>query len=365
MSKVNHCLNGRPVTEQVVLYQESRKSDDYVPVKWYYDNYKEVWFRQLKDYMDRMTFDSEFDFRLVRAVDTFNAVAATEIASSRGLSFLGNFNRWFYKILTNWKSNVKTSSFRLKKRPSVQCPICGRFVGRIDVDHLKHYKTISDLPKHMTWKKNIYEVVTSPKVYAVTWGEKTVQKWKDLTTGEAKNQSQCRRRVRWPWRLRDETRGVLCPFTKKVVAELNDRYIRGLSDKHCRYAKPTSWEEFVFDHPSALIQSEIYDLDHAVGSDRDRVFLKDHIPVPEESTFNGVDHEMIVEGKIPVSFEHTFNAIDVCIANDEDRDILKLVASGYSVEDIAETLETSKREVRQRMRSIRDSNKDLERMLKE
>jgi len=361
MSKVNYCLNGRPVTEQVVLYRDGRKSEDFLPILFYYENYKDVWFKQLSDYMDRMTFESEFDFKLVHAINTFNPEHAEKNAIVKSLSRLGNFNRWFYKILTNWKSNVKTSSFRMKKRPPVTCPVCGRKVGRIDENHLQHWKSKSDLPRFMFWKGMIYEVMTKPAVYAVTWGDRTAAKWRDLKEGKTKEYSDQKRRVRWPWRISDGSRGVLCPFTKRVVPEINEEHIRSLADKHSRYAEPLRWEEFIVLHPTALIQAEPYSLDYVVN---DEEFFLGSMVANAKSEDDALDYDEIKSGKVNQRYEYTFKTVDQCISDGVDRDILKMIASGYEIDDIAETLKMEKKHVRRRVRAIRDC-KELEQLLRE
>lgn len=362
MSKLHFCLNGTSVTDQVIIYQKSRLSDDFKPVMKYYDDYRDVWFAQLEDYMDRAIFDSEFEFRLFKAVDSFDSDAAQQISSDRGLDFMGNFNRWFYKILMNWKSNVKTSSFRLKKRPPVYCPVCGRQVGRIDKDHLQHYKSVSDLPKFMTWKGSIYEVFSNPRQYAVTWGKKTRQKLFDLRNGSIKIYESEKRKVRWPWRLSDGRRGVLCPFVKKIIPKIDDIYLLSLSDKHNRYAPIIRWEEFVSTYPSALIQSEILSTDSSLDSNEDNI-LRDQISGNERiSRSISTDADILENKSPPQEFEHAFRSIDKCVKNDIDAKILKLVAAGYSVDDICETLKMDKKDVKIRIRSVRQSV-DLQQML--
>lgn len=363
MSKLHYCINGTPVTDQVITYQKSRKSEDFLPVMMYYDNFKDVWFAQLEDYMDRMTFESEFDFRLFKAVDSFDSAAAQSNSSTKGLDFLGNFNRWFYKILMNWKSNVKTSSFRLKKRPAVNCPICGRSVGRIDEEHLKHYKSVSDLPKYMVWKGDIYEVFSNPRVYAVTWGKKTNQRFDALQKGENKEFLPEKRRVRWPWRMRDGKRGVLCPFTKRIVSKIDDDYLRALPDKYNRYAPIVAWEEFVTNHPTALIQSEIFSIDRPLEKDEET--LRDTVSCNSRmgSVNISLDYEAITRGVVTPEFEHTFKAIDKCVKDKTTASILKLISAGYTIEDVCETLELDKKDVRNRMKNVRQSSFDLASLL--
>lgn len=360
MSRLHYCLNGNSVTDQILLYQKSKSPADYLPIQNYYNEYKDHWYAQIEDYIDRVSFESEFDFKLCRAVDSFKIETADSIAAAKGYARLGAFNGWFYKILANWKSNVKTSSFRLKKRSPVQCPICGRFVGRIDSEHLQHHKSISDLPRFFVYDNEIFETSAVPRVNAVSWGEKTPEKWKDLQKGQTKLYT--KKRVDWPWKLADGSKGVMCPFTKKVINQITVEYLQTLSEKHGRYAPVTSWESFVEKYPSSLIQSEMYSLDRAVFNGRDeKVFLKDHIVrAPKQST--GFDYNQMCSGVVPVQFEHTFILIDKFVKNETDRKILKLTAVGYSVEDISDTLVMDKKDVRNRIKSVK-TNRDLETFL--
>lgn len=358
MSKTNYCLNGKPVIDQVILYRKHHKEEDFLPILFYYDNYKDLWYAQLEDYMDRSTFDSEFDFKLIHAINSYSPSHAEMYAETKGLSQLGNFNRWFYKILMNWKSNVKTSAYRMKKRPSVTCPVCGRKVGRIDEEHLKHWKSKSDLPKYMSWKGVVYEVFSKPGVWAVSWGSRTPTKIKDLASGDSKRHADEKRRVRWPWRLKDGSRGVLCPFTKKIVPELNEEYIRSLPDEFSRFAERLTWDEFVSRHPTALIQSETYSIDRS-SADGNSSFSETLV---DNSKNDVPNYEDIKAGKVSNNYEHTFRTIDQCVKDGTDRDILKLIASGHSADDICVAIGIDKKEVKKRMRSIRDC-KELEQLL--
>lgn len=368
MSKLHFCLNGKCVTEQVLQYQESHDTADYLPIQLYYDNYKEHWYKQIEDYMDRATFNAEFDYKLVRAVDSFREETAKRIAKQKGYGSLAAFNGWFYKILLNWKSNVKTASFRLKKRPAIQCPICGRFVGRIDQNHLQHYKSVSDLPKYFVYKGYIYETSALPKIYAVTWGVKTVKKWRELQKGKTKDFSYEKRRVRWPWRMKNGTRGVCCPYTRKVIECITDIYIKSLPDKFNRYALPMKWEDFTEQYPSTFIQSETYSLDRPTNASRgsDEVYLRDHIA--KDTKLNqpgpGLNYEMICMNNIPIEFEYAFRVIEKMIDSEIDQRILKLIAAGYVLDDVASTLEMERKEVRRRVKTVRE-NKELELVLLE
>lgn len=365
MSKLHYCLNGVSVTEQVIKYQESRKSEDYLWVQLYYDNYKDHWYAQLTDYLDRITFESDYDYKLSRAVDTFSAPKAATIAKKKGYASLGAFNGWFYKILANWKSNVKTSAFRLKKRPAVQCPICGRSVARIDLAHLQHYKTVKDLPKFIVWKYNIYEVCSLPRLYVTTWGERTVAKWNALVRKETKSLVSFKHRVRCPWKLQDGQRGVICPFTRKIIPKIDEEYIRSLPNKYSRYAEPLTWEQFVETYPRARIQSEVYDLGYVYGSDGN-TDLSERISKDWriDDTAEVMDYSRIQKNVIPIEYENVFCVIDAFTQDSMERDILKLIASGYSFDDIAETLDTEKKVVKKCIKEFRE-DEDLKIKLQE
>jgi len=330
-------------------------------------NIKNNRFSQLEDYMDRETFDSEFDFRLSRAVDKFSDQQSKHLANKNGWTDAGRFNRWFFKILSNWKSNVKTAAFRLKKRPSVQCPICGRFVGRIGKEHLEHFKGLSDLPRYFIWKEEIFETASVPRVNAVSWGIKTAPKWRSLRKSESKSYINDKHRVDWPWFLEDGEKGVICPFTKTIIRQITEDYIRTLPNKYSRYADPVEWEDFIEIYPSSIIQSEVYSLEHFIheGRNNEKTSLRNCISMDSRtsSSVETLDYEMICAGKIPIRYENTFHTIDLLVKSTTDRDILKLIAAGYLIEDISETLEIDKKEIRRHMRLIRDNITDLESML--
>ena len=367
MGRLHYCYNGRSVTEQVILYQKTREGKDYAPVQLYYDDYKDHWFTQLEDYMDRQTFESDFDYKLSCAVNAFKETTAKRLQKEKGYRALGAFNGLFYQILSNWKSNIKTSCFRLKKRPSIQCPVCGRNVGRIDEKHLQHYKSPRDLPKYVVFEGQIYECYAQPRMYATCWGDKTKVKLRALQNKNTKMFKSDKRRVRWPWKNPDGSKGVLCPFTKKIVPQIDDNYLRTLPNKYSRYAEPLRWAEFHERYPTALIQSEIFDLHHLVGYD-DKSCILDHISKDcrVTETVEMMDLEMILEEQPAVKpgpYEYVFHIIDENIEDKTDRRILKLISAGYTVDDIAHSLEMPKKDVRTRMRAVKE-DKDFEIMLK-
>ena len=72
MPKLHHCNEGTSITDQVLKYQLSHAGDDYMGVYKYYNNYKDRWYIELRDHLDRPTFDSEYDYKLCRAVKSFD-----------------------------------------------------------------------------------------------------------------------------------------------------------------------------------------------------------------------------------------------------------------------------------------------------
>ncbi len=359
MAKLHHCADGTPITEQVLVYQKGRKGDDYLPIYHYYDNFKDKWYLELQDFLDRSTFDADFDFKLCRAIQSFNETQARMLCEKYKWSFLGAFNRWFYAVLRNWKSNVKTSAFRQKKRPSVQCPVCGRYVPRIDEIHLAHIKTKSDLPKAFSWKGSIYSTITTPDSHATYWGKYTRKRLIKILAGDVKGSE--KERVEWPWYTKEGTRGVVCPFTKKIVPDLSNEYIASLPKQHNRYAKVMSWHDFIEEFPNPiLIQAEIYSLDYN-AADED-ASLRASIEIVQSNT--EMEYGDIEKNSVPLSHEHVFHLIDSSIEDEIDRKVAKLVAIGYSDNDIASVLEVDKKEVRQRKRDLR-SHKSLQEKLLE
>lgn len=354
MAKLHHCADGTPVTNKVLMYQKDRKGDDYLSVYRYYDNFKDKWYLELQDYLDRSTFDADFDFKLCRAIESFDGDQARMLCEKYKWSFLGAFNRWFYAVLRNWKSNVKTSAFRQKKRPSVQCPVCGRYVPKIDEIHLAHIKTKSDLPRAFSWKGNIYSVITAPDSHATCWGKYSRKKLVKINNGEIKGLK--KERIEWPWYTKIGTYGVVCPFTKKIVPDLSNEYIASLPKQYNRYARVISWIDFVEEFPNPiLIQAEIYSLDYNVA-DEDKS-LQANIAISQSET--EMEHTDIEKNRVSLSYEHVFHLIESSIEDKTDQQIAKLVAIGYSDVDIVSVLKIDKKEVRQRKRDLRSHNSDL------
>ncbi len=356
MPRLHHCEDGVLVTDKVLEYQQTRNSDCYVSVYNYYENYKDKWYGELKDYLDRDNFNSDFDFKLYRAIDTFDGKQASFLCKKNNWKFSGAFNRWFYAVLRNWKSNVKTSAFRQKKRPSVQCPVCGRYVPRIDEVHLAHYKTKSDLPTALNWKGKIYSVYSVPVELAVCWGDYSPKKLADLREGNFEEYVSEKKRIRWPWYNSDGRRGVVCPFSKKIVPELNTQHLSTLPNELSRYARPITWQEFVEEHPyPTLIQAEVYSLDYHKADD-DPSF-QENLVVKSKPTSLEQDGR---NNTISLEYEHVFHLIETYIEDETNQKLLKLAAAGYSDDDIAIALELTRKEIRTRKSQIRMSSTDLQ-----
>ncbi len=365
MAKLHYCINGTSVTEQVMIFRSTRLSDDYLLIQLYYDNYKDQWYKQVAEYIDRQSFDSEFDFKLIRAVDTFNVDKSNALIKQYGWSQAGRFNRWFFRILSNWKSNIKSSAFRLKKRPPIQCPICCRLVGKIDQEHLLHYKSLRDLPKFVTWKSNIYEVYTFPRIHAICWGKSTPGKMRKLKGPDKNIFKKDRHRVDWPW-WRGSTKCVVCPFTKKIIPKIDDLYIRSLDNKYNRYADPIIWEDFIERYPRAILYSEIYSLDKTYQDDDGESYLSDYVSTNYRlfSSIPFVTYEMIQNKQTGHEYEHLFYLIEDLIDDEVDQGILKLLAAGHSMDDIESNLQMERSDIRKRMKCIRENHTLLEDAIK-
>lgn len=356
VSKLHYCSDGTQIVDKVLLYQRTRELDDYILIHEYYLNYKEKWYKDLNEYMDQDAFESDFYFKLYRAVDSFNEKRARVLCEKHNWGFKGAFNRWFYAILRNWKSNVKTSAFRQKKRPTVQCPVCGRKVPKIDEQHLQHYKSKSDLPRFVVWKNKIYSVLSEVSAFVVCWGNYSKEKFNDLCRGKYLDYTPDKSKEKWLWYFPDGSPGVLCPFQKNIVKSLNVEYIKKLPREFNRYARPISWQNFVEEYPyPMLIQSEVYSLEY--GEDGEQ--FSDIVP---DSSMNhpSTDCADMKLNKIPIEYEHLFFLIESYIPDEINQNILKLSSFGYSDEDMSVALDLSKPEVRRRKRDIKQNSRELQ-----
>lgn len=349
------CKNGVCVTDQVIKYQETNSNEDYVPIKEYYDNYKDIWYSQMSTYFDKLSFDAEYDFKLCRAVLSFDSKKAKKLAKKNNWTLIGMFNRWFFRILCNWQSNVKALDVRVKRKPSIQCPICGRFVPKIDSEHLAHFKTVRDLPKFFVWKKHIYETSKVPKIFTTTYGEYSKEKWHGIRKGKTKDYASEKSKVPWLWFIEEGKKGVVCPYTHAVVPFIDNNYIRTLPEKYRHYAACYTWHDFLSEFPSHLIQHEIYSLEFFETND---LPLKDKFSTPErEDAHTFINYEMICQEQIPLEYQDVFHMIDQRITDDVSRAILKLVTVGYTPVDIAEELNLERKEVRSRIKVFKSDSK--------
>lgn len=359
MSKINYCINGNSVTNQVVQYKKTRKPEDFLPILLYYDNYKDYWFKKIEDYSDRMTFESDYDFKLIQAVDSFNEEKANEYAEEFSLDPSANFNRWFYQVISNWQSNIKSSSFRLKKRQGVVCPVCGRTVARIDEQHLQHFKTTKDLPRFFEWENKIYEVMLIPRLHAICWGVSDQNKLGELEQGKTDLHAGKKKRIKWPWRSANGKRAVVCPFTKKLIPSLNDEHILTLPDKFSRYAENISWSDFNYHYPNAILQSESFSLEYS-GNRNDKSLLVDKID-KNNKIHNGTYCEA---SKMSLDAQDAVVIIEQCFSDETDRAILRLISCGYSEQDVIDTIKIDKKEFKKRIKNIRQC-KEFEKILKD
>jgi len=243
--------------------------------------------------------------------------------------------------------------------------VCCRLVTKVDQLHLKHYKTVKDLPKFVTWKGSIYEVYSIPRILAVCWGKVTHKKRRELNDGNKQLFIQDKHRVEWPWWHTENHKGVLCPFTHRIVEEINADYIKTLPDKYSRYAEPMSWEFFAEQYPSSLIQSEMYSLDYEYNDEDGKTDLGDYIAKDHRlgDTMAPMSYNKICNNDINIEYEHVFHTIDQFIEDDTDRTILKLLTVGHTSNDIGDVLNIDKKDVRKRIKNIRDSHKELEESL--
>ena len=350
----HYCSDGSPVVARAIEYKQTRSSDAYILVKEYYDNFREYWYKKMEGYMDRSSFNNEFDFKLCKALDTFKIDVADEIAAKKGYSRLGAFNGWLYSILAHWLSNVKSAHFRAKKRPPVHCPVCGRWVPRIDQDHLQHIKTLNDLPKFFERDGVIYETQTAPKAFAISWGNYSELKMDKLLSGSKKTYSASKMKVKWPFFYEDKKRGVVCPFTGKIVPAITNEYIKEeVPQSDNRFAEPISWMDFEERYSKVLIQSEIYSVDDSSHGDDDGALTRDHLI--GKYVLEEVDHNNVDGYANCVKYEHAFSIIKKHVDDEVACKILQLIAIGYTVSDISDSLGIEKADIRKKIKSVRES----------
>ena len=204
-------------------------------------------------------------------------------------------------------------------------------------------------------------MITTPDTHATCWGKYTHKKLAKINDEEVKNLE--KERVEWPWYTKEGTRGVVCPFTKKIVPNLSNDYISTLSKAYNRYAKVVTWQEFAEEFNPVLIQAEIYTLDY--NSADEEPSLRGSIEIKQSELTEEMGHEDIEQNRISSSYEHVFHLIETTIEDEMDQKIAKLVAIGYSDNDIVSVLQIDKKEVRQRKRDLRTHRNDLKEKLLE
>jgi len=367
MARLNFCSNGVPLTTQVTKFKFSQKDEDYQPIQEYYEDFMDVWFAKVERFIDRQSFESGFNAKTLQAVESFDVDLALAMAKERGWSLDGMFNRFWFRIIANWCSNIKNSSFRPKSRPSICCPVCHRDVTRIDAEHLKHLRTVRDLPQFLVWEDKIYETATKPRNYAVCWGEFEQEKFTALEQGRADCKTTWEKeRVSWPWHENDEPM-VACPFTGRLIPKIDTEYFEGLPEEFQTYAESITWETFIEHFPSALIQAETYELCYAdYGGDEDEDdALKDRI-VRDERLAESVapmTSEEILSGTIDPAYEELFSTIEKLGVDNVSQMTLKLLANDFTVSDIAEILSKKRSDIQNCIKGIAEAIPNLGELL--
>lgn len=359
MSK-GFCSDGVSVDAKVSEFQKTRRSDEFVYISRYYDDYKDYWYRQVEELIDRDEFDRDWGSRLLHSIDTYNEAKAIQICRTHGWSMAQKFNRWFYRALKNWISNINTQSFRTKRRPGIICPICFREVGKIDEQHLEHRRTTKDLPRAFEFNGVVYKTMLKPRKKARMF---------TCSLKEALKYSKIKHRTvscKWPWHI-DGNKGVMCPFTHNIVPYIDNEYISKLHYKYRHYAKKTSWFEFHEAFPSYMVHNDVLSIDFTSGkNNKDMVFVNNigvnrrfmGSTIPSYATLVVQMNAM----NAPVEYEYAVTAIDNNVDDKIDKDILRYMMIGYDERDICEELEITRKELKARV-EVLSGNKKLEIML--
>lgn len=347
MPKNHVCANGNSVVDQVLLYQSHKRSKDYVYIQTYYEAFKDFWYFGVENHIDRNSFNADFDWKLFRAVSTYSSDEATSLAKKYQWRMDGAFNRWFWRILSNWICNLKSNSYRTRKRPSVLCPICGRWVVRIDEEHLQHYKTKNDLPRCFVWKDKIYATKCKPSDEIMSWGKYSTIKFEDVLKSDDKKWLNKKVKCKWPW-FKKGIAHVVCPFTETLLPEITNEYLRSLPQEHNRYAKRTSWQEFIETYSySNLIESEVYSLEY-------RADPVDSLPPAVVQPYNVPDNFSIENYNENLHLENVYHIINSNIEDEKSREMLKLMACGYDDNEVSQRMNIDRREIRKRKKQIQD-----------
>lgn len=360
---LNICKNGKTVVDQVLRYKLLQDlgsngqllEDAFLPIKEYYDEFKLVWFNQVSKYIDYPTFVSDFEFKLIRAVDTFDIVRAESLASKNKWSLKGMFNRWFFSIIKNWVRNVHTQGFGSKKRPHVQCPVCGKFVPKIDEEHLLHLRTTSELPSVIRYNNKIYNTYIKPKKSTVCWGDFSKQKMIDLCEG--KRNGYTKNSIKWIWKTEDGLPGVLCPLTNKIVKEINNQYISDLPKNLKHYAEPVEWSTFNTNYPNTILYVDPCSLDQE--KEDHNVSFYEQLIAPESGS--SVDVSELKNFSIPpnVKYQDTFALIDSHIGDKVENNICKLLCMGVPIDEIGNKIKESTKVVKSKIKHIQEKFSEL------
>ena len=344
------CRDGTPVDERVRSYQLTRSDRDFEQIKDYYDDFRDYWFAKVQELLDRDDFEREFYNKLHQAVETYNEEKAITLCRLRGWSLKQKFNRWFYRALQNWASNVRASKFRGKNIPSVVCPVCMREVSRIDERHLQHLRTVQDLPSVFEYGGRVYRTMLKPRKFA---------RYYECSLRNALRRLPDRsKKTSWPWYLHDgKTPGVLCPLTGDIVPEITNEYIQAMPAEHRHYAPPCTWDEFQQAHPSALPHAEVYSLEY--GGDGEAMF-RDFVHVNARLTAAEIPpyscfYEDLKKASVPIEYEFVVDAIRRYVVDPLEREILKLATLGYTEAEMCYRLCIRKAELNAKLRSLRQN----------
>jgi len=234
-------------------------------------------------------------------------------------------------------------------------------VSKIDVVHLQHYKTLKDLPNAYLYQGIIYQTRSRPGKFLTIWEKGNYPKLQRINDGDDKKIS--KKKIDWPWFAEDGTPVVRCPFTKKKIRLISKEYIMNLPEKYSRYAKPMSWFEFDQNFPNTMLEADVYSLeresDPIDGAEFGTKIYQDYRITQNQP------EKTIGELKLDQAsdiYENVFKIIDEQVSSATDRKIMKLIAMGYSVEDITDALEIAGKEIGKRMRSMKQLT-DLEESL--
>lgn len=349
------CSDGIPVDKKVKLFQETRESDVFEIIGDYYDGFRDFWYKQVTEYIEKDDFDREWSTKLLHSIETYDEDKAMDICRSHGWSMNQKFNRWFYRALKNWICNIKTQAYRTKRRPGILCPICYREVAKIEERHLAHIRSTKDVPRAFEYKKIVYKTSLRPKNETKIFECKLKEalKMRNIKTTT----------IKWPWFLENGDPGVFCPFTKKIVPQITDEYIATLPAKHKHYAKPYTWFDFQKEFPSHMIHSEVMSLNYSDSDKSNRVFI-DSVK-KDKRIVGGLFPSYlcsISDLELAIEYEHVINIIEKNVNDETDQYILKHIALGNDIKFLCDDLGISKKEFKERMLTLRQ-NKLLEMFL--